>query len=349
MIKKTLVNLVKKIENLPGENKKPNFCCYSVTDNCTLRCRMCHKWKKDISVKTSDNPPAISQWKQSIQSLREITDEGFLINFGGGEPFLFEEITELVRFAADRGFKTNIATNGYLIDEDMAKRIAQSGLSTVNISLDSVDKATHDYIRGTPGAYTRAIKAVEYLDRYCPGLKKGICCVISELNISGILELYRFIEDDSRLDWIYFMAVVQPNNTEERPGWYKEKEFSFLWPKDARKIRFVIDSLIAVKNKGSKIANKIPQLKAFKSYFLNPTRFIKTAGCNLSRALHISSTGDVFICFQWDRLGNIKSDDLSDLWHSDKTAGIREKVSGCRKNCHFLINCFFEDDLPFSF
>jgi MoaA/NifB/PqqE/SkfB family radical SAM enzyme len=259
-----------------------------------------------------------------------------------------EGLLDIVRFAADKGFKTNIATNAYLIDEDMAKRIADSGLSTINISLDSIKESTHDYLRGVKGVYESVMKAIEYLDKHCPKLQKGICSVIYEINIDDIIELTEAVEKDNRLDWIYFMAAMQPNNTKPDSEWYK-REFSYLWPKDINKVHFVINRLIELKNRGYKIVNHTAQLKAFKSYFVNPQKFVKTAQCNLSRALHISSVGDVFICFQWDKLGNIKSDRLKDLWNSDKAEVVRRNISRCRRNCHFLVNCFFEGDFPFSF
>jgi len=299
-------------------------------------------------VKPGDKPPAVSDWKEAVTSLCNIADEGFMINFGGGEPFLLGEILEIVRFAADKGFRTNIATNAYLIDEDMAKAIAASGLSTINISLDSVNEPTHDYLRGTDGVHKRAMKAIEYLDRYCPGLKKGICCVISSVNLGGILDLTEYVQRDNRLEWIYFMAVMQPNNVKHDPDWHRN-EFSYLWPDDTEKAALLIGRLIELKNKGYKIVNRVPQLKAFRSYFADPRRFVKISQCNLSRALHVSSVGDVFICFQWGKLGNIKSDRLDILWNANRAETIRKDIAGCRRNCHFLINCFFEDELPFSF
>jgi len=177
-MRKLLVKLVNKLEELPGKDTKPNFSCLSVTEDCTLRCKMCYKWRKDMSIKSGNLSPTISQWKNAIASLQEITDEGFLINFGGGEPFFMKSLLELVRFAADKGFNTNIATNAYLVDEDTAKAIADSGLSTINISLDSIKESTHDYLRGVKGVYKRVMKAIEYLHKYCFKLKKGICSVI---------------------------------------------------------------------------------------------------------------------------------------------------------------------------
>ncbi len=348
-MKKFLINLCERLERLPGEDTKPNFCCFAVTEECMLRCRMCRKWKADTAVSPLDAPPSLTQWKDAIRALREITDKGFLINFGGGEPLLKDGILELVRFAADNGFTTNIATNAFLIDEDKARAIADSGLSTINISLDSFKEATHDYVRGVPGVYQKALKAIGYLDTHCPDLQKGICTIICGINLDDILELTHVVEGDQRLEWIYFMAVMQPNNTPPHARWYDEEVFKCLWPQDIRKAHAVVDRLIELKRKGHKIVNQIPQLKAFKSYFADPQKFVKTAKCNMSRALHISAVGDVFVCFRWEKLGSIKTDRLEGLWNSDQAKTARRNIAGCTHNCHFLLNCFFEGDFPYFF
>ena len=51
----------------------------------------------------------------------------------------------------------------YLIDEDMAKRIADSGLNVLAISLESLNPKTHNYLRGKDDVFSRAMKAIEYL------------------------------------------------------------------------------------------------------------------------------------------------------------------------------------------
>jgi len=348
MFKKVLAGLVNKLENLPEERKKPNFCCLSITEDCILNCRMCFKWKKDISIQAERLSPGLSEWKNALTSIRNITAEGFLVNFGGGEPFLFGDILELVRFATQKGLKTNIPTNAFLIDEEMAKRIADSGLSMINISLDSASETTHDRIRGKEGVFKRVFTAIDLLHKYCPDLKKGICSVISELNLEDVVGLAQMVEKDDRLEWLYFMAVMQPNNTAPRRDWHKG-EFGSLWPKDTERMQVTLDRLIEFKTRGYKIVNQVAQLKAFRSYFSDPDKFVKSASCNLSRAIHVSSVGDIYICFQHNRLGNIKVDDIEELWHSHEAEKVRQGIARCKRNCHFLLNCFFEGDFPFSF
>lgn len=334
----------KKIKN----NINLDFVCFGITDACTLRCRMCHKWKEDIFIKEKTDAPALKDWKNCISSLRSIADGPVQINFGGGEPLLKQDILEIVRFSKTKRFAANVATNGYLIDEIMAGKIAVSGLDSIIISLDSLDEDTHDYLRGVKGVYRRAMDAIENLEKYGNGLYKGVCCVLYEKNLDDIPGLVEWVDNDPRLNSIYFMAVMQPNNTALDPGWYENQEFSFLWPGDPQKACSLIDKLIELKNNGSKITNETCQLEAFKLYYGHPERFVKNTKCNMDSALHISSCGDIFLCYRWGLLGNIKTDDLADVWYSKEAEKVRQDIATCKDNCHFLLNCFFKDYYPFE-
>ncbi len=325
---------------------KPAFCCFGIVDECFLRCKMCEKWKPDSSI-AGKKRPTLQNWKRAITSLRTIVDEGFLINFGGGEALLLEGLLGLVRHAYEQGFRTNIASNGYLIDEKTAKEIGSSGLSSINLSLDSMKAKTHDYLRGVEGVYERVMRSIEYLDKYCPpDFEIIICSAIYDINMKEVVEIAEWVNRHPRIKWIYYMAAMQPNNTGSSRDWYKE-DFSYLWPKDKIAITAVIDELIRLKNKGFKINNQLCQLEAFKKYFNYPDRFVKNTPCNLDQAVHVASVGDIYICYEWALLGNIMQDDLASVWYSPAADKARQDIRNCKKNCHHLINCFFEGDYPF--
>jgi sulfatase maturation enzyme AslB (radical SAM superfamily) len=246
------------------------------------------------------------------------------------------------------GFRTNIATNAFLIDEDMAKSIADSGLSSINLSLDSMCETTHDYLRGKEGVYRNVMQAIECMDKYCSEkFEIIICSAIYDINMEDAIGIAEWVNQHPRVKWAYFMAAMQPNNTKPDPGWYKGG-YSCLWPQDTSRVVSVIDVLIGMKNSGYKINNQVCQLEAFKKYFSCPDRFVKNAACNLYRAVHVSSIGDIFICYDWERIGNIREDDLAEAWYSAKADSARRSIKNCKKNCHHLINCFFEGDYPFG-
>lgn len=322
----------------------PGFCCLGITDRCMLKCKMCYKWKDDFLQES----PSVEQYKVFLSGLRELVDEGFRINFGGGEALLFNGVLELVEFSMKKGFFTNIASNGWLINEDMAKRIGDSGLNEINLSLDSFNESTHDYLRGVPGVYRRVMNAIEYLNKYSKNTKIGICSVIYDRNLDELLPLINWAVNNDMLSSISFMAPMQPNSTTVDKVWW-EGEYGYLWPKDSAKAVSFIDRVLELQKTHPKIGTAVGQLEAYKLYFAAPNNFVKKTKCNLDRAVHVSAVGDIFLCFRWDWLGNIKRGaDIREIWRSDKANEVRQKIGTCRDNCHFLLNCFFEGDSPFE-
>jgi len=305
---------------------------------------MCEKWKGDLVADTSTNrPPTLEEWKHCTDSLRQMVDDHFIIDIGGGEALMMDGVLELVRYSVDLGFDTSIASNGWLIDEEMAKRIANSGLKMISLSLDSYKPEVHDLLRGVPGVYQRVMDAIGYLRRYCgKGFSINICCAIYDINQDDILELIRWANSNSSISGsINFMACMQPNNTQPEEYWYLNK-YGYLWPKDPDKTAGIIEKIIDLKKEGWKIGNPISQLKAFQAYYQDPRKFVKKKQCNLDRAVHVSAVGDIFLCYGWECLGNIKGHDLKERWYSQDAFKVREKIATCKNNCHFLLNCFDE-------
>lgn len=332
---------------------KPGFCCLGVVDTCMLRCKMCDKWKTDIFVQER-RAPSVAEWKTFLTQLRDITEGPFEIDFGGGEAFMLPGLLDIVRHAADLGFTTVIASNGWSINEKMAKKIADSGLSKLIVSLDSLKPEIHDEIRGVKGVHARVMKAIENLDKYRrdKDFIIGICSIMMDKTMDGILDLYKWASNDERIRHILFMAVMQPNNTDERfrNGWHQREQFEGLWPKEPQKAVDVIDQLIAYREKSFDVANSIPQLQAHKKYFQNPMDFVKTSPCNMDKAVHVSAVGDIFLCFKWDTVGNIMTPDtdIRKIWYSKEAEAVRNNIRTCKDNCHFLLNCYFEKDYPFE-
>lgn len=326
---------------------KPGFCCIGIVDTCMLGCKMCQKWQDDPGT-ISLSQPNTEQWKTFIRQLRDVVDEGFEIDFGGGEALMRQDILELVSYAKSLGFKNTIASNGFLIDEDMAKKIADSGLDSIILSLDSLNSEIHDRMRGVKGVAQRVFKAIDYLRKYSKGIHIGICAIIMEQTVDGLIDLAEWVNTHrDKTNSILFMAAMQPNNTAFNPNWYKE-DYNFFWPKDIKKVHAIIDELIRRRKAGHWISDSIVQLEAFKAYFANPDKFVKKSPCNLDRAIHASSIGDIFLCYRYAILGNIKNgDDVREIWYSDVAERVREDISKCKDNCHFLLNCFFEGDYPF--
>ena len=229
----------------------------------------------------------------------------------------------------------------------MAKRIADSGLKAISLSLDSIKEETHDCLRGVKGVYRRVMDAIAYLHKHCKGIYINLCCVFYDINQEEILELVEWANKDIRIGTINFMAAMQPNNTMPEANWW-QNQYGFIWPKKPERTAIIIQEIIDLKRKGYKIGNPISQLMGFQSYYRNPDKFVKRKQCNLDRCVLVSSVGDIYLCYEFEKLGNIKKDRLIDVWCSEKADKVRGDIARCTKNCHHLINCFdeFEKDFP---
>jgi len=327
---------------------KPGFCCIGIVDTCMLKCQMCQKWKEDPGT-AGISQPTTGQWKTFIRQLRDLVDEGFEIDFGGGEALMRQDVLELVSYAKGLGFRNAIASNGYLINEDMAKRIVDSGLDSIVLSLDSLKPEIHDSMRGLRGVAERVFKAIGYLRKYSKDIHIGICTIIMEQSLDGIIDLAEWVNTNrDKMNSILFMAPMQQNNTPCDIEWFKKTEYNFIWPKNSKKVQEVLDELLRRRKLGHWIGDSVPQLEAFKLYFENPAKFVKKSPCNLDRAVHASSIGDMYLCYRHGILGSIRNgDDLREVWNSEVAEEVRNEIRKCGDNCHFLLNCFFEGDYPF--
>ena len=57
-------------------------------------------------------------------------------------------------------------TNGFLLDEAMVKKLKDSGLDFIGVSIDSSFEAVHDKLRGVIGIFKRAITGIKYCKKY---------------------------------------------------------------------------------------------------------------------------------------------------------------------------------------
>lgn len=95
------------------------------------------------------------------------------IDYFGGEPLLREDIVDLVKLGASKGLYMSLTTNGWFLTKEMTRALKQSGISCINISLDSTSEYEHDRLRGLPGLFKRATDGI----RYC--YEEGIPCITS--------------------------------------------------------------------------------------------------------------------------------------------------------------------------
>ena len=124
--------------------------------------------------------------KKFIDSLSDFSKP--ILVFSGGEPLFRKDIFELASYAKAKGLTTALATNGTLVDEDMANRIVAAGFERVAISIDGANPTTHDRFRGIPGSFSRAIEGFMRLRRR--GMSMQINCTLARHNAAEKEKLY---------------------------------------------------------------------------------------------------------------------------------------------------------------
>jgi radical SAM protein with 4Fe4S-binding SPASM domain len=91
-----------------------------------------------------------------------------------------------------------LATNGTLVTKPIARKILDSGVRRVSISLDGADAATHDAFRGIPGAFEAALRGFQNLREL--GMSLQINTTIARHNahqLPAVLDLAKKIGADA--------------------------------------------------------------------------------------------------------------------------------------------------------
>ena len=315
----------------------------NLTDACFLRCKYCHLWKN------KKNYLSPLQLKKFLNALSPFVDENKVRNFGfsGGETLMNPYLIELVNMASSYGYKNpSIMTNGWLLDEKMAEKIADTKVNAVILSLDVLDEELHDWIRGKKGTYKRVMMAINNLDKKKHisrnWLSIGINCVVSSFNLDKVIELADWVNDNKDiLSHINFQAVSQTFNTPFMENWYMAKEHNQLWPENTNLIRKVYNQLIAMKLQGYNIINSVKQLKSQMTYFLNPKTISKFTNCGFYKGLMVEANGNIRMCpKKREVIANINDTDFSSKKLRLKFPTEQKMILNCGEtNCHYDLNC----------
>ena len=123
---------------------RPLLLHYYVTYRCNARCAFCDIW--DPSHWDHTARPTWQQMSANLTAARRLGTR--FVDFTGGEPLLYADLPQALRFARDLGFRTSITTNTLLYPKRGA---ALAGLvDFLHFSLDAMDPEIHDRMRGVP-------------------------------------------------------------------------------------------------------------------------------------------------------------------------------------------------------
>jgi mycofactocin radical SAM maturase len=172
------VNAKSLVEEMKRGLDAPICLTWELTYACNLQCVHC----LSSSGQRDERELSTEEAKKILDDLRDL--QVFYINIGGGEPMVRRDFFELLEYSVANGIGVKFSTNGAFIDEEKARRLAAMDYLDIQISLDGVDAATNDAVRGE-GSYDMAIRAMENLKAANFGQFK-ISVVVTRHNVSQL-------------------------------------------------------------------------------------------------------------------------------------------------------------------
>lgn len=311
-------------------------CVWELTLRCNALCRLC-----------GSSAPA--RRKGELDKHHNVRLAAELIALGlrtctlsGGEPLLKEGFFGLARYLVHGGVRTDVVSNGLLIDREMATKLADAGLAAVTLSFDG-PREVHDELRGIPGSFYKLLRAVDELHR-C-GLPVG---VITHVNRTNLPHLERLADDLAKtgVDRWKVQLTVPPGNS-------PEAQSERLLPEQLPEL----DALIRRTDR----SGKLPCHAAHSfGYFGRHELEVRRQGTTGPRVWHgchagldsvgITSDGDILGCLSLLTCGaqfvegNIADRSLAEIWNDPegfaytRQFDTSQRSGGCGE-CHLLDSC----------
>lgn len=284
-----------------------------VTYRCNARCNMCNRYKE----------PSKPEEEITIETIKKLP-RMYFTNVTGGEPFIREDLSDIIRELYKLSDRIVISTNGYFTDRiiALAKEFPQVG---IRISIEGLEE-TNNEIRGLDNGFQRGYRTLLKLKEM--GMKDvGFGMTVQDRNANDLVPLYDISDE---LDMEFATATLHN---------------SFYFVEDKNTIH---DKEMVAKN-FEKLINKMLKSKSpkkwFRAYFNHGLiNYIygqpRLLPCDMSfNIFFIDPYGDVMPCNgtkEKEVMGNLNDQTWDDLWNSSQADEVRKKVRCCDRQCWMI-------------
>ncbi|MGA8833069.1 MAG: 12,18-didecarboxysiroheme deacetylase [Desulfomonilaceae bacterium] len=328
-----------------SKDKKP-VVVWNVTQRCNLKCVHCYSHSED---KKYSNELSTDEGVQLLDDLAGFGSP--VVLFSGGEPLIRPDLLKLIQHATVSGVRAVLSTNGTLIDETMATKLKDIGLSYVGISLDGLQKV-HDSFRGVDGTFERVLRAINNCK--AAGLKVGLRFTINKRNFQEIDGIFDLV-DKLQIPRICFYHLVYAGRGADLMN-------EDLDHKQTRKVvDLIIDRTMALHGKGMAV-----EVLTVDNHADGPYIYLRLLKENPDRARQVlellqmnegNSSGRGIGCVSWDgtvhadqfwrhhSFGNIRDRPFSKIWtnpNDELLQKLKQKknfVRGRCASCNWLDIC----------
>ena len=274
---------------------------------------MCNVWQ---------NPTKPAE-EITLDDIKKLPEMAFT-NITGGEPFIREDIPDIVRELYKKSDRIVISTNGYFTDRIIAlcKEFPKVG---IRISIEGMQQ-TNDAIRRIPDGFERGYDTLKTLvEMGHPDVGFGM--TVQDSNCEDLVPLYE-LSDKMGMEF----ATATLHN-------------SFYFHKDDNKV----NDKYKVAQNFEKLINELLKSKSPKkwlrayfnhgliNYIYGNKRLLP---CDMSKnAFFIDPFCDVVPCNGMKEkavMGNLREQDWNTLWNSDQAQKVRECTKHCDRNCWMI-------------
>ena len=284
-----------------------------VTYRCNARCTMCNRYKE----------PSKKEDELSLETIKKLP-KMYFTNITGGEPFIREDLKDIVRELYKLSDRIVISTNGYFTERiiDLAKEFPQIG---IRISIEGLQE-TNDKIRGLPDGFNKGYSTLKELKKM--GLTDiGFGMTVQDANAADLVPLYNISKN---LDLEFATASLH-------------NSFYFVESKN-----IIHNRLMVAKNFEDLINELLKSNKPkkwFRAYFNHGLiNYIfgqdRLLPCDMSfDTFFIDPYGDVMPCNgtkEKEVMGNLNKQSFDEIWNSDKAESVRQKVRHCDRKCWMI-------------
>lgn len=284
-----------------------------VTYRCNAKCTMCNRYKV----------PSKPEEEISIETIKKLP-EMYFTNITGGEPFIRDDLKDIVRELLKKSDRIVISTNGFFTDRivELCKEFPQVG---IRISIEGLEK-TNNEIRGLDDGFNRGYTTLKKLVEM--GMKDvGFGMTVQDRNAADLVPLYN-ISDELGMEF----ATASLHNS-----------FYFVESNNIIKDRLTVaqnfEDLV------NRLLDSNSPKKWFRAYFNHGLiNYIfsqkRLLPCDMSfDTFFIDPYGDVMPCNgtkEKQVMGNLNRQSWEELWNSEQAEKVRSFVRNCDRNCWMI-------------
>lgn len=174
--------LVRELQHRAATRRQPISGTFELTERCNLACRMCYVRHAPGDAERRAKELSATEW---LELARQAQDNGMVfLLLTGGEVFLRPDFFEIYSKLTRLGFIITLFTNGTLITDEVAKRLAESPPSRTEITLYGATASTYEAITGVTGSFARCCAGIEALVKHHVPL--GLKTTITRQNVGEL-------------------------------------------------------------------------------------------------------------------------------------------------------------------